>query len=123
MEIYGKYLTNVILSSFWVGHGYSNSVMKNLTGVYANAQNGLLEMFVSFGFLGVVALIYTVYYCYKKSDKGIQVFYLSLIVYGMIIAAVFEISLNWFFMLGICLIRWNCNLDENVSRKKIRKKF
>ena len=123
LEIYGKYLTNVILSSFWVGHGYSNSVMKNLTGVYANAQNGLLEMFVSFGFLGVVALIYTVYYCYKKSDKGIQVFYLSLIVYGMIIAAVFEISLNWFFMLGICLIRWNCNLDENVSRKKIRKKF
>lgn len=123
LEIYGKYLGNVILSSFWVGHGYSNSVMKNLTGVYANAQNGLLEMFVSFGFLGVVALVYTVYYCYKKSEKGIQVFYLSLVVYGMIIAAVFEISLNWFFMLGICLIRWNCNLEENLSRRKIKIKF
>lgn len=123
LEIYGKYLGIVILSSFWVGHGYSNSVMKNLTGVYANAQNGLLEMFVSFGFLGVVALVYTVYYCYKKSEKGIQVFYLSLVVYGMIIAAVFETSLNWFFMLGICLIRWNCNLEENSSRRKTRIKF
>ncbi|MDW2799765.1 hypothetical protein RZO55_19505 [Clostridium boliviensis] len=112
LEIYSKYLVNVILDSFWVGHGYSNTIMKDLTGVYANAQNGLLDMFISFGFLGVIALIFTVYYCYKQGWKGNKTFYLSLVVYGMIIAAIFEIALNWFFLLGLCLIRWNCSTNK-----------
>lgn len=119
LEIYSKYLRNVISGSFWVGYGYSNELMKNLTGIYANAQNGLLEMFVNFGFLGVIALLFTVYYCFKRTNKDIETFYLALVVYGMIIAAIFEVSLNWFFLLGLCLIRWNCNVEENelVKRK------
>lgn len=117
LEIYGSYLAKVIMGSFWVGYGYSNSVMMNLTGVYANAQNGLLEMFVSFGFLGVVVLVFTVYYCFKNSEKGSRTFYLSLVVYGMIIAAIFEVSLNWFFLLGLCLIRWNSNNDGFKFRR------
>lgn len=120
LEIYNEYLANVILGSFWVGYGYSNMIMKNLTGVYANAQNGLLEIFVNFGFLGVAALLFTVYCCYKHSEKGTRKFYLSLVVYGMIIAAIFEVSLNWFFLLGLCLIRWNCISDGMATRKSIR---
>lgn len=120
LEIYGSYLGKVILGSFWAGYGYSNTIMMNLSGVYANAQNGLLEMFVSFGFLGTVALLFTVYYCFKHGEKGIKTFYLSLVVYGMIIAAIFEVSLNWFFFLGLCLIRWNSDSESFTSRRRIK---
>ena len=108
LEIYSVYLVKVILGNFWVGYGYSNTFMKNLTDLYSNAQNGLLEVFVSFGFLGVIALLATVAYCYKQSVKDTNTFFLSIVVYGMIIAAIFEVSLNWFFLMGLCLVRWNC---------------
>lgn len=120
LKIYGFYIGDIIRKNPWFGYGYSNSVMKDTTGVFANAQNGLLEILVSFGFVGVLAVLITVYYCYKKSTKGNKTFYLSLVVYGMIIAAIFEITINWFFLLGICLVRWNCEKDENDVPKKIR---
>ena len=112
LEIYTVYLGRVIMGSFWLGYGYSNSFMQTLTGVYANAQNGLLEIFVNFGFIGTLSVLVTVFYCYKKGERNSKTFYLSLVVYGMIIAAIFEISLNWFFLLGLCLIRWNISWDD-----------
>lgn len=111
LEIYNIYLIDIIKSSFWFGYGYSNSVMKSLTGIYANAQNGLLEIMVNNGFFGVLSLLITVFLCFKNTLKDKKSFYISLIVYGMIIASIFEVAINWFFLLGVCLIRWNCNLD------------
>lgn len=115
LQIYGMYLVRVILGSFWLGYGYSNSFMQTITGVFANAQNGLLEIFVSFGLFGVIALISTVFHCYKHSAKNDEMIYLSLVVLGMIIAAIFEVTLNWFFILGLCLIRWN---PESTLRRQ-----
>lgn len=111
LEIYNVYLMNVIRNNFWFGYGYSNSMMKNLTGLYANAQNGLLEIMVNMGFLSVMALLVTVFLCFKNTLKTDKSFYISIIVYGMIIASVFEVALNWFFILGVCLIRWNHSMD------------
>ena len=111
LEIYNVYLMNVIRNSFWFGYGYSNSMMKNLTGLYANAQNGLLEIMVNMGFLSVMALLVTVFLCFKNTLKSNKSFYISIIVYGMIIASFFEVALNWFFILGVCLIRWNHSMD------------
>lgn len=105
LEIYNVYLMNIIRDSFWFGYGYSNSVMKSLTGLYANAQNGLLEIMVNMGFLSVIALLITVFICFKNTSKTNKSFYISIIIYGMIIASVFEVALNWFFLLGICLQR------------------
>ena len=116
LEIYHLYLADIIKNSFWFGYGYSNSIIESVTGVFANAQNGLLQILVTFGFFGVLAILFTTYYCYKKSNKGNKTFYLSLVVCGMIIAAVFEVTINWFFLSGLCLIRWNCNSDS--SNKK-----
>ena len=103
----------VIRERFWFGYGYSNSMMKGLTGLYANAQNGLLEIMVNMGFLSVMALLVTVFLCFRNTLKVNKSFYISIIVYGMIIASIFEVALNWFFLLGVCLIRWNCNVDES----------
>lgn len=116
LEIYTVYLARVIMGSFWLGYGYSNSYMQTLTGVYANAQNGLLEIFVNLGVIGVIAILLTTFYCYKKEDHNSKSFYLSLVVYGMIIAAIFEVSLNWFFLLGLCLIRWNVSVCDHKNR-------
>lgn len=111
LEIYNVYLINLIKNSFWFGYGYSNSVMKNLTGLYANAQNGLLEIMVNMGFVSVMALLVTVFFSFKNTLKSNKSFYISIIVYGMIIASVYEVALNWFFLLGVCLIRWNHSMD------------
>ena len=111
LEIYNVYLINLIKNSFWFGYGYSNSVMKNLTGLYANAQNGLLEIMVNMGFVSVMALLVTVFLSFKNTLKSNKSFYISIIVYGMIIASVYEVALNWFFLLGVCLIRWNHSMD------------
>lgn len=113
LEIYNVYLMRVIRERFWFGYGYSNSMMKGLTGLYANAQNGLLEIMVNMGFLSVMALLVTVFLCFRNTLKVNKSFYISIIVYGMIIASIFEVALNWFFLLGVCLIRWNCNVDES----------
>ncbi|WP_373179501.1 hypothetical protein [Agathobacter rectalis] len=43
-----------------------------MTGLYANAQNGLLEIMVNMGFLSVIALLVTVFWSFKntlKTDK------------------------------------------------------
>ena len=113
LEIYNVYLMKVIRERFWFGYGYSNSMMKSLTGIYANAQNGLLEIMVNMGFLSVMALLVTVFLCFKNTLKTNKSFYISIIVYGMIIASIFEVALNWFFLFGVCLIRWNCNVDDS----------
>lgn len=114
LEIYNDYLLNIIRSRFWFGYGYSNSMMKNMTGLYANAQNGLLEIMVNMGFLSVVSLIVTVFWSFKNTLKTDKSFYISIIVYGMIIASIFEVALNWFFFLGLCLIRWNCDASGSI---------
>lgn len=111
VEIYNVYLTKVIQERFWFGYGYSNSMMKSLTGLYANVQNGLLEIMVNMGFLSVLSLLVTVFLCFKNSVKDNKTFYISIIVYGMIIASIFEVAINWFFFMGICIVRWNCNKD------------
>lgn len=117
-EIYSVYLSKVVLGSFWLGYGYSNSLMKSFTKLYSNAQNGLLEIFINFGFFGVIFLLITVFYCYKKTSKNMKTFYLSIVVYGMIIMAIFEVTLNWMFLLGLCLVRWNY-LEKNREEKSL----
>lgn len=106
IEIYNHYLKDIIMNKFWFGYGYNNGRMMQLTGVFANAQNGLLEQFVNYGLLGTGALLFTVYYCYKNTMKTTTVFYISIVIYGMVFASVVEVSINWFFLLGICLVRW-----------------
>lgn len=111
LVIYNNYLLDMIRSKFFLGYGYSNGQLLNLTGgVFSNAQNGLLEQLVNYGIIGISFLIYTTYYCFKKPIKGETTFYLSLVVDAMIVAAVVEVTLNWFFLLGLCLVRWS---DDN----------
>ena len=109
LEIYGVYIWGMIKRHFWFGYGYSNSIMMSYTNLYANAQNGVLEFFMTFGFVGVVALFCMVYHCYKYGHKNGNTTYIALTTLAMIIAGIFEVTINWFFLLSLCLIRWNSN--------------
>lgn len=109
LVIYNTYLERLVRNNIWFGYGYSNNAMLMISkGVFGNAQNGILEILMSYGVVGFVALMFTVYNCFNGRKDKTKLFYASFVVYGMIIAAVFEVTINWFFILGIFLVRWGC---------------
>lgn len=116
IEVYTNYLFRLIKESFWLGHGYSSGVLLSETGIYSNAQNGVLDQFLNCGFLGVLAILLITFWCFKKTHVCENTIYLSIIVYAMIIASIFEVTINWFFWLGVCAIRWS--FTAPVSTKK-----
>ena len=77
--------------------------MMNITGVFGNAQNGLLEQMMNFGFIGVMAILFTVFYALKKKK---ELSYMVILLYAMIVAAIFEVTINWFFWISIFSIQW-----------------
>ena len=89
---------------FWLGYGYSNGKMLQVTGVFGNAQNGLLEQMMNFGMLGVLAIVSTVRYALKKNSVNTSCMFILL--YAMIIAAIFEVTINWFFWIALFSIQW-----------------
>ena len=104
VEIYRKYLLVLLKEKFWLGYGYSNGKMLQVTGVFGNAQNGLLEQMMNFGMLGVLAIVSTVRYALKKNSVNTSCMFILL--YAMIIAAIFEVTINWFFWIALFSIQW-----------------
>lgn len=102
-EIYNKYLYGLLQNKFWLGYGYSNGVMLKVSNVFGNAQNGFLEQMINFGFIGGVAILITIFYALRKK-KGIS--YMVILLYAMIIAAIFEVTINWFFWIAVFSIQW-----------------
>lgn len=115
--IYDEYLKQLIGGErLWIGSGYNNSVILMMSGgVFGNAQNGLMEHFVAYGLIGVFAVLFTAYYCMKKGKVDDSSYYILLTVYAMIIAATVEVTINWFFFMGLFIIA-NCN-EQNPHLK------
>lgn len=111
--IYSKYLIEAVSGHLLFGRGYNNSFIYMVSqGVFGNAQNGLCELMVAYGIIGVFALLLTVYFCFsfKERTKSDNKYYCALIVYGMIAAAVLEVSIDWVFFIGIFLTRFSNDL-------------
>lgn len=104
-EIYKTFLPEMIQNKFWFGYGYSNGKMLQISGVFGNAQNGLLEQMINFGFIGVIIILVTVFYALKKSQKE-NASYMLILLYAMIIAAIFEVTINWFFWIALFTLQW-----------------
>lgn len=116
--IYNKYLKQLLIGErLWIGSGYNNSAILMMSGgVFGNAQNGLMEHFVAYGILGVLAILFTSYYCLKKVKINAHSYYILLTVYAMIIAATVEVTINWFFFMSLFMI-------ANSDGKNIHFKF
>ena len=105
-EIYKTFLPELIQNKFWFGYGYSNGKMLQISGVFGNAQNGLLEQMMNFGIIGIVIILITVFYALRKGQKG-NASYMLILLYAMIVAAIFEITINWFFWIALFTLQWH----------------
>lgn len=106
-EIYNSYLFQLIKDKLIFGYGYNNGKMLEVTGVFSNVQNGLLEQVMSFGLVGASIIVVLVYYCIRKSKNDAKTICLFILLYTLIIASIFEVTINWLFWIVVFLIRWS----------------
>ena len=115
--IYNTYLKTILENGRMIwGSGYNNSIIYEMSnGVFGNAQNGLFQHLISFGIIGVCAILITAYYCLNNSDKDDnKIFYILLVSYAMIVAATVEVSINWYFFIGLFIVS-NINKNEKID--------
>lgn len=101
IKIYESLYT-VIEKSIVIGYGYGNEAVKAFVG-YGNAQNGVFQLLVDYGLVGLGAFLLSVFYYVRNSD-GVRYWGLFTICFCMIVAAIVEISFNYVFFIGLALI-------------------
>lgn len=117
-EIYQNYLPNLIRDKFLFGYGYSNGKMLAMTGVFGNAQNGLLEQVMSYGVIGAGIIVFLTFYCIKKAKFNNKIICIVILLYAMIVAAIFEPTINYFFWMALFILRWSesyCGLKNSIK--------
>ncbi len=96
MEVWLQYVNP------YFGNGIYNSVVDSVVG-YGNAQNGILNFFIQYGLLGVIALIYIIFLSAKIEDKEILTpFYVMLL--SFFVASIVEVSFGQPFFVCIAVI-------------------
>lgn len=99
----------VVSRHILLGHGYGNVAIANQVG-YGNAQNGLMQFIVDYGFIGVSLFMYILYKCVKKEKLSEEIEGLYIILYALIVCSIVEISYNYIFYLVLFMIGfWKTN--------------
>ena len=93
----------------WIGLGYGNSIVvsKYFTRAY-DSQNGLVELFIQIGGIGVAVFLLLVYIAAKASEKNnISKFPFVAFVYAIIAISTVEIPFKhtFIFILSFCFIQ------------------
>ena len=104
LPIYTIYLFPLIEDRMWFGYGYASSIMHLRTGVYWNAQNGLFDILLNYGFLGVAGFLTA---CYKVSGEKIMQRYawpFYAVLYSLVLASTIEISYDMIFFFVLSMI-------------------
>ncbi len=93
----------------WIGLGYGNSMVVSyfFTGAF-DAQNGLVELFIQTGIIGVATFLFLVYTASKTIEKNdIPKYPLVVFIYTIIIISTVEIPFKptFIFFLSFCFIQ------------------
>lgn len=93
----------------WIGLGYGNSVVisRYFTNAY-DTQNGLIELFIQIGIIGVVVFLLLLYIASKNFEKnGILRYPFVAIIYTIIGISIVEIpfKLSFIFFLSFCFVK------------------
>lgn len=104
----------------WVGLGYGNSIIISyyFTGAL-NSQNGIIDLFIQVGFLGVFTFIALIYTCSKEVEQNRELRYpLVAFLITMIVISMVEIPFKhiFIFFLSFCFIEdeaYNEDEDED----------
>lgn len=129
-RIYGV-LDSVIAQKPLLGFGYNTvtTIIKKIVG-YGNAQNGIYQLIIQYGYLGTSVLLTALFmFAGKENKKQKDVLELYVMLYALVIASTVEISLSTLFVFVIALIgaahfyyftrRNTSNAKYNISDQNI----
>lgn len=112
-KIYSVYLVSVLSNGGFWGYGYSYNIMRAVSVFYNNAQNGLLDYIIKYGFVGGVCIVTYIILCFKRSKKNDLTDGGIIIVYAMLIAGTVEVTYSWMLFIGIAIIGTSFLRDRN----------
>ena len=122
LVIYDNYIFNLISKKPLLGYGYYNYAMMVISnGIFANAQNGLLQIVLENGFIGAAVVCFLTLYFLRdyKNNCDLERFSLFILLYAMIVAGLFEISIGWCYYIALACLRMGPVRNSNkLSIKK-----
>lgn len=117
-EVFGKsigmtgrvYIYSCLSSIFWkhpfLGYGYNSNIVNRITEV-GNAQNGIMELLIDYGVIGVIAVLALVFQAFVASKGKDDCWGLKIMFAGLCIFSIVEISFNYIFFLIVNLLLYN----------------
>lgn len=112
--IYEK-ITRIIEQKPWFGYGYMSDIVNQVV-TFGNAQNGLLDMIVQYGIVGLICWGIFVY-CSCRSMNDDRYWPISIFVYSLIFASYIEIPFNLFFYLALAILSVFGKYDTKDSER------
>lgn len=112
-------LGTIIQMSPYVGWGYGSSVVRQFVG-YGNAQNGIMELLVTYGVIGLLGFLLVLLALLpgRKSRNHVVAHGLVAVLYGMFFASLVEISFGIMFYLMLSLA--SIALQGNQEDREVR---
>jgi len=113
---------NILPGHIWTGYGHGSTyeICKKLLGV-SNTQNGLIEIQVQYGILGVLLVILLIYHVFKYNRKFQNSMsnmpFMGLIYMYILLASIeITISLEFFILLSLVTISSKAKNENSNSQ-------
>ena len=111
-----KNLGEIISKRPWIGYGYGTAVVSQYFG--PNAQNGLAQVAIHAGIIGVLLMLLITFYCGKMGkDPGGKTAPFLFGVYAFILSATVEITLGGSFLILLafyCVSGWERKVKKET---------
>lgn len=96
------------------GYGYNSNIANIVTEV-GNAQNGLFQMVLDYGIIGVISVCVLVYRSFYSSRLFPSLWGIKVFVFAMCICSIVEISFGYLFYLSLFLLRFSDQKADRLS--------
>lgn len=111
-----KNLGEIISKRPWIGYGYGTPVVSQYFG--PNAQNGLAQVAIHTGIIGVLLMLLITFYCGEMgNDPGGKTAPFLFGVYAFILSATVEITLGGSFLILLafyCVSGWERKVKKET---------
>lgn len=113
------YLEQIVNQRSFIGYGYGNVAVARVVG-YGNAQNGLMQLAVDYGYLGIIVFLSLTFLYLRGGRLSDNLEGVYIVLYVMIICSTVEISYNYIFYLILFII--GCfSKCENPNKERDRR--
>lgn len=106
----------IIGASPYVGYGYGNTIVERVVG-WGNAQNGVAEIVVMYGLVGLVSFGLMVHGVLgEKGERNEKALSLIGVLYGMILTSLVEVSFGIAFYFALAIV----SVSLSASCRQVR---